>query len=146
MTALQNVCDAYISLHRAEGFGLGMAESMYLGKPVIATNYSGNTDFTMPSNVCLVDCDLIPVKPGDYAYYEEGQVWAEPNIEQAAQYMRRLFADRKYAQELGQLAQKFIRQNHNYKTVGDRYNRRLKEISVDLQPNKKFNWPREFII
>ena len=52
---LMNVCDAFVSLHRSEGIGLSIAQSMLLGKPVIATNYSGNTDFTRPDNSCLVD-------------------------------------------------------------------------------------------
>jgi hypothetical protein len=43
--ALLAACDAYVSLHRAEGLGLTMAEAMALGKPVIATGYSGNLDF-----------------------------------------------------------------------------------------------------
>ena len=52
---LMNVCDVFMSLHRSEGVGYSIAESMMLGKPVIATNYSGNTDFTRPDNSCLVD-------------------------------------------------------------------------------------------
>lgn len=60
---LQSVCDAYVSLHRSEGFGLGMAECMALGKPVIGTGYSGNSEFMNSENSCLVDYNLIPVKP-----------------------------------------------------------------------------------
>ncbi|HSZ36690.1 MAG TPA: glycosyltransferase family 4 protein, partial [Acidimicrobiales bacterium] len=51
---LFNACDVYVSLHRSEGFGLGMAEAMALGKPVIATWYSGNCDFMTPVNSCPV--------------------------------------------------------------------------------------------
>jgi glycosyltransferase involved in cell wall biosynthesis len=60
---LQRVCDAYVSLHRSEGLGLGMAECMAQGKPVIATAYSGNLEFMTESNSCLVDYALVPVRP-----------------------------------------------------------------------------------
>ncbi len=57
--SLVNLCDAFISLHRAEGFGLAIAEAMFMGKPVIVTNYSGNTEFTLASNSCLVDSVIV---------------------------------------------------------------------------------------
>ena len=61
MNALTNCVDCVVSLHRSEGFGLLIAEAMYLGKPVIVTNYSGNTDFTRPENSMLVDYRMIPI-------------------------------------------------------------------------------------
>jgi glycosyltransferase involved in cell wall biosynthesis len=56
---LLNNCDAYISMHRSEGFGLTMAEAMYLGKPTIATGYSGNIDFMNVSNSYLLDFSMV---------------------------------------------------------------------------------------
>jgi hypothetical protein len=52
---LQSACDCYVSLHRSEGLGLGLAESMMQGKPAIATRWSGNLDFMTPENSALVD-------------------------------------------------------------------------------------------
>ena len=52
-------CDCFVSLHRSEGFGLAMAEAMALGKPVIATNWSGNTDFMNPHNAACIDFRLV---------------------------------------------------------------------------------------
>lgn len=95
MFALQSVSDVYVSLHRSEGFGLGMAECMRLGKPVVATGYSGNVDFMNQANACLVDYSLVPLQEGDYPFWE-GQHWADPDIAQAAGIMRRLFDDREY--------------------------------------------------
>ena len=62
--ALLARADCYVSLHRSEGFGLTLAESMALGTPVIATGYSGNTDFTTPHNSYLVDWTPTRVDPG----------------------------------------------------------------------------------
>lgn len=87
LNALQAMCDAYVSLHRAEGLGLGMAECMRLGKVVIATGWSGNMDFMNEGNSLLVDYQLVPVQPGQYPH-GEGQVWAEPDVAHAAERMQ----------------------------------------------------------
>lgn len=59
LNALIYHCDCYISLHRAEGFGLTMAEAMFYGKPVIATAYSGNTEYMNINNSFLVKYSLV---------------------------------------------------------------------------------------
>ncbi len=73
--SLKLACDCYVSLHRAEGFGFGMLEAMQLGRPVIATSYSGNMDFCTSENSYLVDYDLIPVGYDEYLTVEKGSVW-----------------------------------------------------------------------
>lgn len=75
LLALYRCCDAFLSLHRAEGFGRGIAEAIMLGLEVITTNYSGNTDFCKPPQCTLVDYSLIPVKPHEYIE-AEGMHWA----------------------------------------------------------------------
>jgi glycosyltransferase involved in cell wall biosynthesis/2-polyprenyl-3-methyl-5-hydroxy-6-metoxy-1,4-benzoquinol methylase len=87
--ALMARADCYVSLHRSEGFGLTLAEAMILGKPVIATGYSGNLDFMGPHDAYLVDYELTEVGPGVEIYPSEG-VWADPDLDQAAAYMRRV--------------------------------------------------------
>jgi glycosyltransferase involved in cell wall biosynthesis len=126
---LFNVCDAYVSLHRSEGFGRGPAEAMYLGKPVIVTNYSGNTDFTLSDNSCLVDYRLVPVKDGQYIF-EKGQVWADPNVDHAAWFMQKLFNDRDYADSIGRAGELYIKKEFNPITVGNIYKNRLKNIGL----------------
>src|SRR5439155_18737497 len=115
---LQSVCDAYISLHRSEGLGLGMAECMALGKPVIATAYSGNLEFMTHDNSCLVDFTLIPVKPGDYIDYEPGWMWADPDIDQAARYMVRLLDDPEYRRRIADRAASDMARRFNDVAVG----------------------------
>jgi glycosyltransferase involved in cell wall biosynthesis len=85
--ALIRSCDAYASLHRAEGFGYTMAEAMALGRPVIATHYSGNADFMTPWN--SFPCPVSPGRAGgDARRYARGQVWADPDLDAAAELMR----------------------------------------------------------
>ena len=77
-------CDCFVSLHRSEGFGRGIAEALLLEKPVIVTGYSGNMDFTNPQNACIVDYQLVDVGPDEYPH-AAGQGWADPDLEQAAE-------------------------------------------------------------
>jgi glycosyltransferase involved in cell wall biosynthesis len=86
--------DVYISLHRSEGFGLGMNEAMQLGKPVIATAWSGNMSFMDEDSACLVDADFVQLN-GNIPAYTESVVggktfWADPHVAKAADWIRRL--------------------------------------------------------
>jgi glycosyltransferase involved in cell wall biosynthesis len=124
-----NVCDVFVSLHRSEGIGLSIAQSMLLGKPVIATNYSGNTDFTKSDNSCLVDYKLINVRKDEYPL-SKGQVWADPNLGQAAIYMKRLVEDEVYRNTIAKAGRSYIKTNHNTEIVGKNYRSRLIELGL----------------
>lgn len=128
--AVQRCADAYISLHRAEGFGLGLAESMRLGKPVVATAWSGNVDFMDERNSLLVDYRLVPVEPGQYPH-SQGQRWAEANIDQAATCMRRLVDEPGLAERIGNQARKDIHEKLSSQAVADCLIGRLRLIHGD---------------
>jgi glycosyltransferase involved in cell wall biosynthesis len=129
MAALVNCCDSFVSLHRSEGFGRGLAEAMFLGKPVIATNYSGNTDFTRENTACLVNYSLVPIKPGEYPE-GEGQYWADPDIDHAIWHMRRLVEQPDLAHRIGAAGKAIIRANHSLSRVGARYQARLERLGL----------------
>ncbi len=124
---LLSCCDAYVSLHRSEGFGLTMAEAMALGKPVIATNYSANTDFMTRENSFLVDYRLKELER-DYGCYAKGNVWAEPDIEDAARWMRHVYDNRGAAKKVGLKAAEGIRCMLSPEKVGAAIRVRLSEI------------------
>jgi glycosyltransferase involved in cell wall biosynthesis len=105
--ALLARADCYVSLHRSEGFGLPLAESMALGTPVIATGYSGNLDFTTPHNSYLVDYKPTRVGPDCEIYPPEGN-WAEPDVDHAAALMRHVFEHPEEAAARGARAQRDI--------------------------------------
>lgn len=126
---LVRLCDCFLSLHRSEGFGRGLAEAMYFGKPVIATGYSGNLDFMNEMNSCLVDCTLVPVGAEEYPY-GAGQRWAEPDVEQAAWYLRQLVADSVHATGIGQRAAHYIQTYHSFVAVGARHRRRFEQLGL----------------
>lgn len=100
--------DIIISLHRSEGFGFLMAEGMAAGKPVIATGWSGNTDFMTTECSILVDYKLVPVHDPEHVYDKYDAVWAEPNIEQAAKALRDLLGDPTERHRLGLAARAHI--------------------------------------
>ncbi len=118
-TALLGCCDAYVSLHRAEGLGLTMAEAMGLGKPVIATGYSGNLEFMDDDIAFLVRSTLTPIGPGVDPYPADAR-WAEPDLAHAAVLMRQVFDDREHGADVGRRAADAIRSRWSAGTVGPR--------------------------
>jgi glycosyltransferase involved in cell wall biosynthesis len=122
--ALQASCDAFVSLHRSEGFGLNIAEAMLLGKPVIVTGWSGNVDFTNPGNACVVDHDLVTIDR-DHGPYRAGNRWAEPDLEHASEYLRRLVEDEAFRRRLANRGRETVATELSPRAIGERYARRL---------------------
>jgi glycosyltransferase involved in cell wall biosynthesis len=128
---LMNVCDCLISLHRSEGFGLTLAEAMFLGKPVIATAYSGNMDFTRFDNSFLVGYRLKPVGKHNEPY-DEDALWADPSVEQAAQQMRTVTGSPQICQQLAVAGQEFVRRRLSPEAVGRQMAGRLNTIQSQV--------------
>ena len=82
---------------------------MYLGKPVIATNWSANTEFMDKETACMIDYDLVTLEK-NYGPFLKGQKWADPNIKQAATEMKKLKEQKDYYYTKGKLAQTSIKQ------------------------------------
>ncbi len=121
---LTAACDCFVSLHRVESFGLAMAAAMYLGKPVIATGYSGSLEFMTPDNSYLVDHEVVPIEREGPPYlpYRE---WAQPSIPHAAALMREVYENRPEATARGGRAAADIRAHHAPAVVGAEMLRRL---------------------
>ena len=116
-----------LSLHRSEGFGRGIAEALLLEKPVIVTGYSGNMDFTNPQNACLVDYQLVDVGPDEYPH-AAGQRWADPDLEQAAEYMRRVVREPAWGAALARSGRELVEAQHGVDAVGRRCRARLEKL------------------
>ena len=104
MAALISCSDVVISLHRSEGFGLVLAEAMLLGKPVVATGWSGNMDFMNSVNSALVGYTLVSAVDEQGVYTMTDQQWAEADIAQAAAWLRRLKDDEALRRQIGAAA------------------------------------------
>jgi glycosyltransferase involved in cell wall biosynthesis len=127
MNSLINLCDVYVSLHRSEGFGLLPAEAMSLGKPVIMTKWSGNLELMTDENSCGVDYHLIQIEENQGPYLT-GQYWAEPDIEHAASYMKKLFLDSDYYKDISRHANIYIKKHFSPQIVGELISSRLRDI------------------
>lgn len=92
--------DCVVSLHRAEGYGLNLIDAMVMGRPVVATGYSGNLAFMDQKNSFLVPYDLVEVGPGNDPY-EEHAHWAQPRLDAAAALMRAVHDDPAAAARVG---------------------------------------------
>ncbi|MFN8527408.1 MAG: glycosyltransferase family 4 protein [Anaerolineae bacterium] len=136
MNNLLNLSDCYVSLHRSEGFGLGMAEAMALGKPVIATAYSANMDYMTPSNSYGVRYTLREITEADHLaqpffrpLYEPGQVWAEPDLDHAAALMRAVYENPTAAAQIGDQARRDIHERFSESATGSLIQARLQTIA-----------------
>ncbi len=127
LVALMNAADAYASLHRSEGFGLTMAEAMLLGKPTVATGYSGNLDFMTPENSYLVDFTRTTIED-DTPPYPKGCVWAEPSVEHAAALLRRVYDHQDQSRAAGGRARTELQRLLSPETAGARMKARLDAI------------------
>jgi glycosyltransferase involved in cell wall biosynthesis len=125
--ALMNDADCYVSLHRSEGLGLTMAEAMLLGKPVIATAYSGNMDFMTEDTAMLVPWMRTKVGNGAEGYPADCD-WAEPNLKKASEYMRKVFDDIEFGKTIGSQAQADLLSRFSPEVCGNRMKNRLQEI------------------
>ncbi len=127
LNGLFNVCDTCLSLHRSEGFGMTLAEAMCLGKPVIATHYSGPADFMTVQNSYPVAYQLVEIEQ-DYGPYKKGQVWAQPDIDEAARLMQHVVSHPEEARRKGQLARNYMLQNYSPQAVAQIIINRLEMV------------------
>ena len=121
------MCDCFVSLHRAEGFGLCLAEAMLMGKPTIATNYSGNLAFMHPGNSLLVDYTLTEI-PDDNPIYKGGNHWADPSVEHAAALMRNCYDNPAEASALAAIGQAEAKEKLSLKAAGQRMAEQLADV------------------
>ena len=127
VNSLIQCVDVVVSLHRAEGFGLVLAEAMQLGTPSIATNWSSNTEFMNENVAYMVKYKLVELEK-DYGPFKKGQHWAEADLEDAAAGMRKLYEDEKYYQDISEKAKKYIEERLNIKHTTEFIQNRMNEI------------------
>jgi glycosyltransferase involved in cell wall biosynthesis len=129
MLALIDACDVFVSLHRSEGFGRVIAEAMYIGKPVISTNFSGSIDFAFEDTAYLIDGPLVPLSPGDYVDFE-GQYWMDPDVDLAASVFRKCMEAPEATTAMAERGRQFIIDYHSIFPVAVRYHDRLKSLGI----------------
>ena len=127
LNSLISLCDAFVSLHRSEGFGLGPAEAMYWGVPAILTDWSGNQMYMTDDNCCAVQCEIIEIVEGS-DFYRQGWHWANPDLNQASCFMKRLVEDPEFHKKTAERGQKTIREDFSPYSIGKIISKRLDAI------------------
>jgi glycosyltransferase involved in cell wall biosynthesis len=128
--AIHKQGDCFISLHRAEGFGLPIAEAMLAGNPVITTAYGGPADFVNNDVGCAVKHTLTPCYGMPWDTYTGHMLWAEPDIMDARTHMRSLFNNRELAKQKGERAKQHIKEHYSWEQIGNQMKARLEEIKI----------------
>ena len=118
---LLELCDAYISLHRSEGFGYTMAEAMMKGKPTIATGFSSNLEFMDEDNSWLVDFDVVDIDFERYPYCVEGDFWAQPSIDSAVERMLEVIGGGPVVRNKAALGQHLVSQKFGIESIQSMY-------------------------
>ena len=131
MLSLIRQSDCYVSLHRAEGFGLGMAEAMALGKAVVGTNFSGNTDFLTEETGFPVSYKLRPLIDGEYTFTDH-QSWAEPNVVEAAEILQKLYHNSELRRMRAAAGRTFISTQFGPENIGRLATNRLRQVLAML--------------
>ena len=129
-------CDAYVSLHRQEGFGLPIVEAMMCGKPVVATRMGGPAEFGLPIS-CQVSYQETPVFSMPWGHYTGRQVWAEPNLMEARSRMRTVFNDRAEAMRLGEACREAALRDFSPEIIGAQMKVTLAHVAEIARQNAR---------
>ncbi len=90
---------AHISLTHGEGFGRPLLEATISEKPVIASDWSGHTDFLKKPNAVLIGGSLQNIEKGSFPddFFIEGSQWFTVNYQEASVVMKNMYKGyRKY--------------------------------------------------
>lgn len=127
VNSLIKCADVFVSLHRAEGFGLVMAEAMLNKTPCIATNWSSNTEFMNEEVACMVDYTFTTLKKTQEPY-KKGARWADANTDTAAEFMRKLAGDREYYNNLAEKGKAYIEEKLGMAQAVQAIEKRIEQI------------------
>ncbi|WP_051656800.1 glycosyltransferase [Butyrivibrio sp. AE3004] len=126
--SLIKCADVHISLHRSEGFGLVMAEAMFLGTPTVSTNWSANAEFMSEDACCMVPVNIIEIEK-ETPPYHKGNHWADPDIHIAARYIRKLHDDREFYKYKKEKAATYIKERMSPDHAAEILNERFRFLT-----------------
>lgn len=138
LTLLYNSCDVYISLHRSEGFGLTISESIFRDKPIIATAYSGNMDFCIEIDELLVKykkCNVISNDIYERILEDTQCQWAEPDLEDALNKMTFVFENYQHCVDLVKNCKTQIKSKFDFNNCYNQLAQILNELKLLSKPN-----------
>ena len=135
LRSLYKAADCFVLPSRGEGWGRPYVEAMSMGLPVIATDWSGQTEYMNANNSFLVSVDrLVPVPFGaEYA----GHSYAEPSVNDLMRVLREVYLNKEKAKEVGKNARKMMLEKYTPRHLGETILERIKSIYEKLKKNEK---------
>jgi GT2 family glycosyltransferase len=132
MGSLYRSADCFVTSTRGEGWGMPIIEAMACGLPVIATDWSAQTDFlTADVGYPLAVKKMIPAV-AKCPYYE-GFRWPEPDEAQLIHLLRYVYENRDEALEKGKMASEKVLSHWTWRDAAQKIKTRLKTIQRELQ-------------
>ncbi|MCK0151951.1 glycosyltransferase [Marivita sp. S6314] len=128
LLALMAGADAYLSLHRSEGWGFGMVEAMALGVPVLATGYSGNLAYSDDTTTWLVPATEVAPAPQEYMFTPQGGLWGDPDHHAAVHLLREMQANTALRTRRARAAQARVLRAFSPAAIGTRYATRIETV------------------
>lgn len=119
LAGVYRACDAFVSPFRAEGWGLPLIEAMACGLPVIATGYSGPTEF-LGEDAYRIDFTLRDIRQPYFesASGDHGQ-WAEPDSDHLIALMREVYENRDEAASRGMRGSEHVIENFSWDAAAE---------------------------
>ena len=137
MPSLYRAMDCLVGISRGEGWGRPQHEAMMMELPVIASNWSGNTEFMSQTNSLLVDCEIIPVQQvKNEMGFMTGHYWAQPSEEHTREYMRGLFDDPSQGRRLGKVARKEMHKSFSPEPISEIVMERLRNAQDQVRARR----------
>lgn len=103
LPSLFKAANAFVLPSRGEGWGRPHVEAMSMALPVIATNWSGMTEYMTEANSYPLQVDdFVQVQGGPF----EGHLWAEPSVTHLRSLMRHVFTNPLEAKAKGWLGRR----------------------------------------
>jgi len=134
LVSLTAACDVFASLHRGEGFGLGVAEAMSLGKPIVVSDCGATNEFCTQETSIKIPHKIVKTtaEQKDHPDYTWVNEWPEPDVYSAAIALKQLYDDPALRRRIGDTGRHFIEEH--YSTAA--FKKSIEKL-LDDQPNIK---------